>query len=198
MYTTINDLDDMQCSNTGTYFETDKTGLDGNKSPLNNMSRIRVPLLLMGGILSLILFFIGWPSFTETPLTSSAECRVCSFRECQRSLCDRQIAPFVCIEGAAHDGCASTSDAWIGNSVCEGCCDASNCDTTEKSFNDDVLTLCPPCTQLQCDVFSPKCDDKDPYVCLEGGARYGCTSEIFHWPTALNGICTECCDLTLC
>jgi hypothetical protein len=198
MYTPIRDLDEFDSSDvTSTHFEMDRSS-DQKSLLVHKLLRQRLPLLI-GGILSLVLVLvIYWSNSSVVSLSGTAECRECNFRECKRTLCDHAIAPFVCISGAANDGCASTSNAWIGNSVCDECCDSSNCVATELAAEDDSISLCPACSAQECQTFSSKCDVKDPYMCLEGGARYGCSADKYHWPTALNGICTQCCDLTKC
>ena len=131
-------------------------------------------------------------------LRASNTCRSCTFTECQRKLCPL-VAPQVCVKGAARDGCGSTPAAWIGNSVCDECCDSSKCAATTPSGDDDTLTLCAKCTFSQCLEFKDKCySSSAPYVCTDGGAKYGCTKEKYHWPSALNGICNSCCDISTC
>jgi hypothetical protein len=173
----------------------------------------RVPIFITGVMSLLILLSLGtshtgsgaveqWGGGSGQAVMGSSTpavdtCRDCTFAECKRSLCD-DLVPFICTDGAAHDGCAATASAWLGNSVCSECCDSTHCDDQKPTEDDDSITLCASCTVDECSALSSKCGGADPFICLEGGGRYGCSDDKYHWPTALNGICTKCCDLESC
>jgi hypothetical protein len=153
----------------------------------------------------LVLFsYVGMqmlsPSHNGSLLSNLAStptsCPDCTFKECQRTLCPK-VAPYVCTTGAAHDGCGSLPAAWIGNSVCTTCCDSLSCSSTLPGPHEDIK-LCAACTPSECSTFAKRCDSKSPYVCTDGGATNGCTADKYHWPSALNGICNKCCDISQC
>jgi hypothetical protein len=173
-----------------------KQEIQATKSP------IKFAPLLIGIAVSLLLYFAALATFQSSSaanmLKDSQSCGACSFAQCKRTMCDPTTVPFVCIAGAAHDGCAATDAAWIGNSVCDECCDSSACASAAPSEDDDSIALCGACSAEDCSALSSKCNVNDPYLCLSGGARYGCSDDKYHWPTALNGICLQCCDLSTC
>lgn len=129
---------------------------------------------------------------------SSAVCRPCTFKECSRSLCDKQLDPYVCVKGQAHDGCAEAASAWTNNPTCQECCDGTHCDETVPTDADDDIELCPQCTDEQCDFVATKCG-LNSYMCLGGAAAGGCSQDKYHWPYSMqNYVCISCCDGRLC
>lgn len=161
-----------------------------------------VPMILMGSILLwvLLLFTASPPVLLGAEQPSP---RACSFLECKRSMCDARFSPYVCVTGASIRGCASTPSYWEISSDCSDWCDMSRCAVTTPSPADEedlnALETCPQCTTEQCGIFLATCNYNEWFVCLEGGAQYGCADDMYYWPPAMSGgVCTLCCNGEAC
>ena len=151
--------------------------------------------LVVGVVLSAIYLFTSRNTSAPTVLGS---CRSCSFLECKRTLCDVKLDPYICVKGAAMDGCAPNEAAWVESSTCTECCDAAKCASTLPVEGKDNIAMCGPCSDEECITYGYACGYLSSYVCTDGSARYGCSDDKYHWPTALNGICNKCCDIRKC
>jgi hypothetical protein len=185
--------------------ESNETDFDVRPVTEPKDSTYRRLLLPCGVAIVLFIFFTAsmWiprPSAAigVDQMTALGECKPCTFFECKRTLCPADKAPMVCTKGAAHDGCADTSAAWLASYVCDDCCDSSHCATTKESDTDEEsgMTKCTTCTKSECQQFN--CPATSPYICLGGGATGGCSDDKWHWPSSLNNICTKCCDAESC
>lgn len=155
------------------------------------------PILLLIPFVMLTLFLLGSDNSipTETAAVGPPS-RPCSFTECQRSMCDHSIEPYECIAGIARNGCSA--NAWLKTADCSDSCDSTNCIDATPTGDDDELQTCAACTPQECTLFMTKCNPNEWFFCLEGSGRYGCSDEMFHWPSALSGVCTACCTAESC
>lgn len=119
--------------------------------------------------------------------------RACTFTECLGlgASCDHKLAPYVCLRhnGGPHGGCSGID--WTPES-CDESCDLGGCDKLE--IPKDMAS----CAGLKCGTEWCKsgqlCGKDVPYQCTDGPARFGCTSDAYHWVLAK----LPCCDVTTC
>lgn len=140
--------------------------------------------------------------------------RPCSFEECISSPCRNAAStPFVCL-GLAHDqripgGCGRTP---YHPETCSDQCNAIGCGpllehhrqqqqknkrtTTRRETNIDCDVACP---RLWCSKDRLCGDDRLPYQCTSGRARYGCSANKFEWTLrSTDAECSSCCKTTSC
>jgi hypothetical protein len=115
--------------------------------------------------------------------------------------------PFVCTDGQAVGGCSSSP--WVDSSgptsVCSQCCDLTDCDTTlnggsggnedpvdEEPVEEKPKQTCPLCDASICNSSLGQCQGTAPFVCTEGKAVGGCSSQPWQTPSP---DCSSCCEL---
>lgn len=122
--------------------------------------------------------------------------RNCTFNECETSRCDVAVDPFVCIDGAAINGCSSSAAEWHSNPSCSDYCDLSFCsETIETQLN---FKLCESCGRNVCDIATVFCTVDNPYFCYQGSAEYECSPDPLLWPTSEISVCRACCNSSFC
>ncbi|KAL7581709.1 hypothetical protein ACA910_022250 [Epithemia clementina (nom. ined.)] len=156
--------------------------LDANRSP----SSSNVELVVNDG------------DITDIPILGSSleTARSCTFDECFEASCDFESAPFICLihNGGPHMGCSPVT--WTSD-TCDDSCNLSDCDDMEIPPDTDM------CEGLDCGsewcAGGQVCPTAAPYQCQDGSARFGCSSDPFHWTLRTNGAeCSKCCDASLC
>ena len=129
--------------------------------------------------------------------------RDCSFDECERSRCDSAHQQ-LCV-APVHDwlfrvnpeGCRSS--AWPQSS-CLDSCSLENCDNAHPAAK-NTKASCRGllCSQGRCTSSAYQCDETlGPFQCLQGAAKWACSSDQFEWPMAPNSTCERCCDISTC
>ena len=149
---------------------------------------------------------------TLQPAATEEGCPPCDDTVCSSnlSLCP-DLSPFVCISGAATGGCSSSP--WIDSSGpspdCAQCCELNSCDTfgegngggspmnepneepTEAPV-EPVADKCPVCDSSICSGSLGQCPQSARYVCTQGNAIGGCSTEPWQIPSP---DCYSCCEL---
>jgi hypothetical protein len=128
----------------------------------------------------------------ESPVVSSATVRDCSLKECFAAGCDTNEAPFLC--KANQGGCSALP--WAKD-ICDNQCSLKICDS--YTIPDSAKS----CEGVDCGVEwckdRQRCGKANPYQCLVGTARFGCSSDALSW-TIKSGdnMCSKCCDARTC
>lgn len=122
----------------------------------------------------------------------------CTFEECNAASCDVDTAPFTCVRnnGGVHGGCSPRP--WA-REHCEHQCDLSDCEYVRIPISADS------CKYVKCDKAwcasnnTVRCPDAAPYQCLEGSAKFGCSTDLDMWGfKTVNTTCSKCCDTVTC
>ncbi|CAN0422124.1 unnamed protein product, partial [Phaeothamnion confervicola] len=94
--------------------------------------------------------------------------------------------------------CSPTA-GWATSGVCDSCCSMEDCPETIAAGG-TIDGACTTCDEDQCAAFGgyQRCGSGAPYVCVEGSARFGCSSDEFHWPAMESTQCSSCCDVSAC
>jgi len=148
--------------------------------------------------LTLVLLYGASAALSEDGSTirgrkaTERSCEPCSHDVCFSNLnaCP-DTNPFVCLEGKAKSGCTAIEDIWLNPEDCHSCCDLSHC-----SGRSPPEPVCGPCSHEVCSSELNACPDTNPYVCLEGKAKSGCTAIEEIWLNPED--CHSCCDLSHC
>lgn len=74
---------------------------------------------------------------------------------------------------------------------------------THKIFDEnDFPRKCNKCNEEQCKKLEAQyfqsCGSDAPFVCLNGSAQWGCSSNEYVWAAAVETTCSECCDVKGC
>jgi len=133
---------------------------------------------------------------SNVPLWGSSHTRPCTFEECFASNCNHDVAPFTCLwhNGGPHGGCSP--GPWTPES-CSDSCDLTDCDAYEIP---DTVPECSdePCTVEWC-AGGQVCPSDVPYQCVDGAARFGCSTDPLQWTLKSSAsTCSSCCDTTSC
>ncbi len=118
--------------------------------------------------------------------------RLCTYTECIVSRCDSASYPFECISGSAAKGCAASASTWHLNPECNDACDLSACDRAEPDIPPPSCETCG--AEDGCAQVVQYCSRDNPYICLQGSAVHGCSSDALLWATSQASVCGLCCD----
>jgi hypothetical protein len=113
------------------------------------------------------------------------ECsKTCDLAACQSNTCGLDV-PYLCTTGESLYGCA-LNWAPLG---CSECCDSSTCVEVMKA----AVKPCKECSASQCAELykssDQRCGAENPYVCLEGSARLGCSEDSKAWKSMTSTTC---------
>jgi len=171
---------------------------DGSESSedIRFFYRQPVQFTIVGIVVLTVLYFFN-SYFGQYAHRPPSFCPPCSFAQCESASCDQATSPMVCLSGATVGGCAALESNWKDNDGCDSCCDSSRCSEATPTGTDDSIELCPECPIHQCDTVAAACG-LNSFMCLEGEAAGGCTTDKYHWPTAGESVCKKCCDGVNC
>ncbi|EEC44558.1 predicted protein [Phaeodactylum tricornutum CCAP 1055/1] len=123
--------------------------------------------------------------------------RACTFDECYQTSCDAETAPYTCLfhNGGPHGGCSVTP--WT-DSTCDDQCDLHDCN--DYDVPDSVERCDTPCDESWCTESGGQvCPTNVPYQCMDGSARFGCSTDELQWTLKTDETtCGHCCDATSC
>jgi hypothetical protein len=131
----------------------------------------------------------------DAEMEGSSKSRDCTFDECYGSACNAKVAPYTCLfhNGGPHGGCSPTP--WI-SFTCDDACDLSKCDTLD--IPDSTKGCTEACTKEWCKG-EQICPSDVPYQCVDGSARFGCSTDDLTWTLRTDSAtCSECCDASQC
>lgn len=167
-------------------------------------------ILLIGSLLFVSMggkLDFSTKSFTASNLASKLSVEVsttkkvvdaCTFSECNAASCDRNTAPYTCIEhnGGPHGGCSPIP--WTID-TCDKQCDLSDCSSTPIP-NDEKSCKHVKCEKNWClSSNAILCPHDLRYQCLEGSARFGCSNDLYQWGFKTpSTTCSKCCDTMTC
>jgi hypothetical protein len=122
--------------------------------------------------------------------------RPCSFDECYATNCNEEVAPYTCLfhNGGPHGGCSPIP--WVLE-TCSEQCDLKHCSSIE--IPDDVDS----CENQECGkdwcLVLQVCPLDAQFQCMDGSARFGCSTDALHWTLKTDGTtCSKCCDTVTC
>ena len=155
---------------------------------------ILVVLAALGGFFTFWKFHVKSFSQVKSP---EFNCAACTFSECVSGdhyhkqpnyfievifISETKILgqcgveePYLCLTGAAANGCTIGSNGWQSSNLCSECCDMSNCASTiaAGAVNHGACNNCSPSQcQLLSEISTQTCGSAAPYICVSGSARF--------------------------
>eukprot|EP00586_Coscinodiscus_wailesii_P014076 CAMPEP_0172505376 /NCGR_PEP_ID=MMETSP1066-20121228/185961_1 /TAXON_ID=671091 /ORGANISM="Coscinodiscus wailesii, Strain CCMP2513" /LENGTH=180 /DNA_ID=CAMNT_0013281955 /DNA_START=83 /DNA_END=622 /DNA_ORIENTATION=- len=145
-----------------------KLGLLANVSAATRDSSTITQVVPMEGIMQ---------PLSLSSASTNRSVRSCTFSECVASHCNGNISPFTCLfhNGGPHGGCSGVP--WTVE-TCTEQCDLSDCD--DLPIPEDEPSCAVPCTEEWC-ANGRNCGEDAPFQCVQGSARFGCSSDAFQW-----------------
>jgi hypothetical protein len=157
-------------------------------------------VVLFAGLGLFLMFGGTFGKSTEVPPAESADdqplARACVFEECEISGCGED-SPHLCLDlDGPFLGCAASP--WPEES-CEHSCDTSDCAHAAGPTDGDSVPTCKgvACPQQVCKSYQ-QCGPAAEYMCIEGSASPGCSSDQYAWALAADTLCSSCCDTSSC
>ena len=91
-------------------------------------------------------------------------------------------------------GCSAVP--WDSDSCDGDACSLEDCDLQSPDNADSCEGVA--CPSERCDTTQHLCGVDQPYQCLEGSARFGCSDDQFGWAAVTDTLCASCCDTRSC
>ena len=137
-------------------------------------SRLSILAVFLVAVFALLAILNSQPiSQLGSSMPDPSEVRSCTFDECERTGCDPESAPFMCVEARIHifyrifrGGCSSTP--WLEGGACASQCDIRTCHGKEPG-PDDPTCRWRECPEEWCfpDYEFERCGTNEPFRLAE-------------------------------